>query len=127
MSNIYTLLEQSELPAGSFIRAVNHITGSTFKAEKFAEFLNGKRKFSGRAMDNLESGAKTLVEEVLPLHDAMMMNEAYANMNPLVVAFYNAVRADPQVQADFEWWVAACKTNPKLKMISHDILGLTLK
>lgn len=127
MTTIHQLLEQSELSVGGFTRAVNHIIGGTFKSEKFAEFLKGKREFSDRAMDKLETGARTLVDEVLPLHDALMTNEAYANMNPIVIAFYNAVLADPQVQTDFEWWINACKANPKLKLISHDILGLTTK
>jgi len=120
------LLTESGLDSGQFVRAINHIKGSNFNPVRFAEFLKGRRGFSERALDNLEDGASTLVYDVLPLHDALMMNEAYANMNPLVIAFYNAVRADPQVQADFEWWVEACKANEKLKMISHDILGLTL-
>lgn len=126
MTTIYQLLEQSDLTSGQFIRAVNHIIGGTFNAERFYEFLNGKRGFSDRAMENLEYGATTLVNEVLPLHDALMGNEAYANMNPLVVAFANAVDADPQVMADYEWLVAAREADEKLKLISHDIFGLTL-
>lgn len=120
------LLTESGLESGQFVRAINHIKGSRFNPMRFADFLKGRRGFSERALENLDDGANKLVYEVLPLHDALMMNEAYAGMSPLVVAFYNAVHNDPQVQADFEWWVAACKTNPKLKMISHDILGLTL-
>lgn len=120
------LIEESGLEAGQFVRAVNHIIGGNFNPVRFAEYLKGRRGFSERALHNLHAGAETLVDEVLPLHDAMSMNPAYANMNPLVIAFYNAVLADPQVQADFEWWIEACKANPRLKLISHDILGLTL-
>jgi len=126
MTDIHQLLEQSDLANGQFIRAVNHIINGTFNAERFNEFLNGKRGFSDRAIQNLEYGAQTLVNEVLPLHDALMENEAYANMNPIVVAFANAVDANPQVMADYEWLVAARKADERLKLISHDILGLTL-
>lgn len=120
--------EESGMDAGQFVRAINHITGGSLSPDKFRQFLKGKRSFSDYAIQGLTAGAKVLVEELLPLHDGMLeSNPAYEKMNPLVVAFYNAAKSDPQVMADFEWWAAACKASPKLKLISHDILGLTLQ
>lgn len=112
---------KSGMMLGSFVRALNHVTGGYLKPQKFKEMINGHRFFSEAATESLTAGAKVLVDEIIPLADSL------PPINPIVVAFYNAVQRDPQTMADFEYWVAACKADPRKKLISEEILGLTLQ